>query len=138
MVTHGVILYEPFGGLCAALDAVLRNGIRVHRYYFSDISKPAQLVAKHRVHQLALQYPHQLPQTAVAHWDALPMDVTTITSQHLHAASGCQPQQWLVVAGPECKDFSPAGYNLGWDGKHSHTLLACVKLIGYLQQLHRS
>ena len=66
------------------------------------------------------------------------MDVTTITSQHPHAASSGQPQQWLVVARPKCKDFSPAGYNLGWDGKHSHTLLACVKLIGYLQQLHRS
>ena len=66
------------------------------------------------------------------------MDVTTITSQHLHAASGGQPHQWLVVAGPECKDFSPAGYNLSWNGKHSHTLLACVRIIGYLQQLQRT
>ena len=30
MVTHGIIWYEPFGGLCAALEAVLHNGIRVH------------------------------------------------------------------------------------------------------------
>ena len=58
MVTHGVILYEPFGGLCAALEAVLRNGVRVHRYYFSDISKPAQLVAHHRKQDLAQLYPH--------------------------------------------------------------------------------
>ena len=93
VVTQGIILYEPFGGLCAALKATLRNGIQVHRYYYSDISKPAQLVAMHLITQLARQYSRQLPPTAVAHWDALPMDVTIVTSQHLHAASGGQPHQ---------------------------------------------
>ena len=137
MVTHGIILYEPFGGLCAALEAVLRNGIRVHRYYYSDISLPAQLVAAHRIQQLSILYPNQLPPSATADWNCLPMDVTQVTSQHLHAASGGSAQQWLVVAGPECKDFSPAGYSRGWDGKHSHTLTACIRIIGYLQQLHR-
>ena len=53
MVAHGVILYKPFGGICAALEAVLRNGIRVHRYYYSDISTPAQLLARLRVQTLS-------------------------------------------------------------------------------------
>ena len=51
VITQGIISYEPFGGLCAALEATLRNGIQVHRYYYSDIS--AQLVAQHRINQLA-------------------------------------------------------------------------------------
>ena len=79
MVTHGDILYEPFRGLCAALEAVLRNGIHVHQYYNSDISKPAQLVAERRIQLLDQQYPLQLHRSAVAHWAALPTDVTTIT-----------------------------------------------------------
>jgi hypothetical protein len=29
----GIVLYEPFGGLCAGLEAMLRNGIKVHHYY---------------------------------------------------------------------------------------------------------
>ncbi|KZR98960.1 Uncharacterized protein APZ42_005382, partial [Daphnia magna] len=34
---EGIVLYEPFGGLCAGLDAVLASGIAVHQYYYSDI-----------------------------------------------------------------------------------------------------
>ena len=100
------------------VEAVVRNGVRVHRYYNYDISKPEQLVARQRIQVLPQQYPHQLPQNAMTQWDTLLMDVTTITSRHMHTASGGQPHQWLVVAGPECKDFSPVGYSLGWDGKH--------------------
>ena len=52
---HGVTMYEPFGGLCAGLEAALKHGIQVHRYLYSDTSIPAQLVAKHRIAALALQ-----------------------------------------------------------------------------------
>ena len=31
---YGVTLYEPFGGLCAGLEAVLRNNIPVLRYIY--------------------------------------------------------------------------------------------------------
>ena len=99
--------------LCAVLEGVLRNGNRVHWYYHFDISLPARLVAERRIQQLAQFYPHELPMSAVAHWAALPMDVTVQTSQHLHAASGGSAHQQLVIACPECKDFSPTGYSSG-------------------------
>jgi hypothetical protein len=48
MAKNGLTLYEPFGGLCAGLEAVLRSGIRVHQYFYSDNSNPARLVAEYR------------------------------------------------------------------------------------------
>ena len=75
VVTHGVILYEPFGGLYVALDAVLRNDIRVHRCDYSDLFCPPKQVAEFRIQQVTQQNPHQLPRSVVAHWAALPMDV---------------------------------------------------------------
>jgi hypothetical protein len=32
--TKGVILYEPFGGLCAGLEMVLRSGTPVAKYLY--------------------------------------------------------------------------------------------------------
>ncbi len=31
--TEGITLYEPFGGLCAGLEMVLRNGFVVRRWH---------------------------------------------------------------------------------------------------------
>ena len=33
----GVVVYEPFGGLCAGLEMALRNGLTIKRYLYSDI-----------------------------------------------------------------------------------------------------
>ena len=33
---QGIVLYEPFGGMCAGLEMVLRNGFRVNQYIYSD------------------------------------------------------------------------------------------------------
>ena len=60
----GLILYECFGGLCAGLESVLRNGIHIHKYLYSDISAPAQQDAKHRVEFLHQQYPNLFPLSA--------------------------------------------------------------------------
>ena len=45
----GVVLYEPFGGLCAGLEMLLRCGISVARYLYSDIDPVAQALAKVRM-----------------------------------------------------------------------------------------
>ena len=132
----GITLYEPFGGLCAGLEAALRTGLVVHRYLYSDISVPAQNVAARRINALRLQYPHLLPASATQDtFTALPMDVTQCTTEKLIQAGARDSRQWLVIAGPECKDFSPAGGNRGVQGMHAHTLQHCVRIIGTLQQL---
>ena len=134
----GVVLYEPCGGLCAGLEALLSNGIPVHKYLYSDTSAAAQLVAGHRLRHLRAAYPALLPETAVA--DSLvelPMDIHQVTSAHLVRAGALMGLQWVVITGPECKDFSPAGLNRGYSGKHSRTLDSCIRLIGTLQQLQR-
>ena len=138
-VHEGIVLYEPFGGLCAGLEAVLRNNITVHQYIYSDISSAALQVARYRVHTLQHQYPHLLSQAAIEDsFSTLPMDVCKVTTALLHTAGAANGRQWMVMAGPECKDFSPAGHSKGWSGKHSHTLLACMGIIGSLQQMQRA
>ena len=75
-LSHGVTLYEPLGGLCAGLEAVLRSGIKVHRYIYSDISPSAQAVARHRISRLRERYPQQLTAEATARtFNTLHMDV---------------------------------------------------------------
>jgi hypothetical protein len=56
-LTDGVTLYEPFGGLCAGLEMVLRAGISVKQYLYSDSDMTAQRIAQHRVRLLQTQYP---------------------------------------------------------------------------------
>ena len=138
-VHEGIVLYEPFGGLCAGLEAMLRNHVKIHRYLYSDTSPAAQKVARHRVQQLHNKYPHLLSQAAIEDaFNTLDMNVHNVSSASLHSAGACNGQQWMVIAGPECKDFSPAGSNRGMEGKHSDTMRACIRIIGTLQQLQRA
>jgi transposase InsO family protein len=132
------MLYEPCGGICAGLEAVLRNGITVSRYIYSDVSLAAQNVARTRVLALSDSYPRQLSRQAVQ-WafTTLPMDILQCNTQTLVSAGALQGEQWLVIAGPECKDFSPAGKNRGLAGPHAAVFRACIGLIGALQQLQR-
>jgi hypothetical protein len=44
--TKGVILYEPFGGLCAGLEMVLRCRIPVAKYLYSNIDPVTQSGAR--------------------------------------------------------------------------------------------
>ena len=133
---EGVVLYEPCGGLCAGLEATLRNGVRVRRYIYSDISEPAQEVAKFRLSQLQASYPGLLAASACqGAFNTLPMDIHQCTPDLLVQAGATHLMQWLVIAGPECKDFSPAGLGRGIKGRHSRTLHTCVQIVGALQQL---
>ena len=138
MDSAGVILYEPCGGLCAGLEALLSNGVKVHKYLYSDISAGAIRVARHRVQQLQQAYPTLLSTTAIAHtFSALPMDVHEVGMTDLILAGAESRLQWVVIAGPECQDFSPAGGSRGWGGVHAETLRSCINIIGFLQQLQR-
>jgi len=58
---EGVLLLELFGGICAGLEAALRNGMRVARYVYCDADPLAQRFCAHRVRVLQYWYPDLLP-----------------------------------------------------------------------------
>ena len=88
---HGIVLWEPFGGLCAGLEMALRNGFTIRQYYYGDIDPTAQQVARHRIRKLQTMYPLQLPEQALfSSFSALPMDVKQVTTAQLAAAQ--EPQ----------------------------------------------
>ena len=134
---HGIVLYEPFGGLCSGLEACLRNGFVVKQYLYSDIDPVAQAVAAFRVRQLQQQYPLLLSPAAASHsFDTLAADVTAVNTQQLARAAARNPGvPWLVVAGFPCQDLSLAGPSKGLAGTRSQLLFQLVEIIGALQQL---
>ena len=121
---HGIVLYEPFGGLCSGLEACLRNGFVVKQYLYSDIDPVAQAVAAFRVRQLQQQYPLLLSPAAASHsFDTLAADITAVNTQQLARAAARNPGvPWLVVAGFPCQDLSLAGPSKGLAGTRSQLL----------------
>ena len=134
----GVVVYEPFGGLCAGLEMVLRNGLPVSQYFYSDIDPLARSVAQHRLSLLQARYPALLPASALQFtFSALPQDVWEVTEQQLAALSARFPRQWLVVGGWECQDLSPAGNCKGLAGPKSSTFAPLVHILAALQRLQK-
>jgi len=133
---QGVVLLEPFGGLCAGLEMALRSGTAVQQYHYIDSSPAARAIAAHRLLQLQNMYPALLPCTAVQRAFALPQDIRLVTTQHLCSVGAQQQQhQWLVVAGWPCQDLSMAGSGAGIKGARSSLMHELVRLVGALQQL---
>lgn len=136
--TDGVVLLELFGGICTGLEMVLRSGVCVLQYIYCDIDPVAQRVAAHRMHHLSAQYPALFPIEAfVSAFTAVPQDVWQINTAALLHAGVQDGRQWLVVAGWECSDLSPAGQGAGLRGKHSNTFFALRQILGAIQQLQQ-
>ena len=107
----GLVVCELFGGICAGLEMVLRNGIPLFAYIYVDNDLVCQSIAAHRIQQLMAQYPHLLPATAVAQaFTSLPHDVWLITPSHLQALSYLFSHQWLVVGGVGIPGYEPSWY----------------------------
>jgi len=135
---EGVTLFEPFGGLCAGLDMCLALGLRIKRYLYSDIDPAARQVAQYRLQQLMAHYPACLPHSATLDtFTALPQDVRCIDAAALRDAGAGESGQWLVVAGWECQDLSPAGKGQGLQGPRSNTFFPLVHILAELQQMQQ-
>jgi hypothetical protein len=132
--SRGVVLLEPFGGLCAGLEMALRSGTVIQQYHYIDCDPTARAIAAHRVLQLLALYPTQLTHAAVKDMFSLPQDARAVTCQHL-LDLGARQQQWLVVAGWPCQDLSTAGSGQGMQGARSGLLHELVRIVGALQQL---
>jgi hypothetical protein len=99
--SQGVVLWEPFGGLCAGLEMVLRNGFTVAKYIYSDIDPLAQRVAAHRIRMLSSMYPNQLSEAAIAGYaNTLPMDVTVGSSNSSYSRQAMDGCGRLAVSRP--------------------------------------
>jgi hypothetical protein len=68
---------------------------------------------------------------------ALPQDVWQIDTLSLMRAGVQDGNQWLVIAGWECSDLSPAGGGAGLRGPHSSTFFALRRVLGATQQLQQ-
>ena len=138
--TAGVTLYEPFGGLAAGLEMLLRSNIPVTRYIYSDTSPQARAVAAHRLPLLTRQYGSTLlpPSAYERAFSTLPQDVYAITTGDLVQAGARDGTQWMVVAGWECQDLSPAGSGRGLQGRRSSSFFPLLSIVGALQQLQAS
>jgi site-specific DNA-cytosine methylase len=98
-------------GICTGLDALLRLGVRVNRYYYVDNDKVTRQVARFRLTELSARYPDQFPITAWTHAFDLPQDVRRVTDEVLDDIVGTVgDDQFLVIAGWPCQEYSPAGH----------------------------
>ena len=130
---QGVVLVELFGGLCAGLEACLRNGIAVRQYVYCDRDQQVQLVARHRLAYLQGVYPQLLPVSAVAGaLELWPQDVREIEPRHVHQLRelGGAVMLW---AGWECQDLSAAGSGRGLQGRRSSTFFPLHDVLGQLR-----
>ncbi len=73
---RGLVLHEPFGGLCAGLEATLRNGFKVSQDVYSDTEPAVQRIALHCRRTLQSLYLSQLATSALEGcFSLLPVDV---------------------------------------------------------------
>jgi site-specific DNA-cytosine methylase len=130
----GVVVVELFGGLCAGLEACLRNGWKVVQYVYVDKDDAVRRVAAYRVAGLAAAYPDQLPlaacEGAFTRW---PQDVDRIRAEHVEQLKQ-QGRPCVLWAGWECQDLSPAGSGKGLAGRHSSTFFALHKVLVQMQE----
>ena len=139
ILQSGVTLFEPFGGICAGLEMLLRNGITVNRYIYADINPAAQAIAKHRLQELSHTFPYQLlPPAWKEAFSSLPQDVRQINESALINSGATDRTQWVIIAGSECQDLSPAGSNQGLSGHKSSTLFPLLSMVATLQRLQKS
>ena len=130
----GVVMVELFGGLCAGLEACLRNGWVISRYVYVEKDAAVRGLAGHRLHRLSQQYPAQLPRAAWAEaFGFWPQDVLALGDQHLAQLQRVAGPV-LVWAGWECQDLSAAGAGRGLVGSRSSTFFALHRVLLGLQQ----
>ncbi len=114
---------------------ILRHGITVNRYIYADTSEVARQVIEHRLTMLSSRYPNQLPPAAwTGAFTTLPMDVHSISKQHLQQMVG-PGEQWLLVAGWQCEDLSLAGSGKGLSGSKSSSYFKLISILHDLQDV---
>ena len=85
--SEGVSLIELCGGMCVGLEMLLRSGVKVNQYFYSDIDPKARAVAEFRVANFSAQYPRLFSPKAWETMFMLPQNIEFITNEHLDTHS---------------------------------------------------
>jgi transposase InsO family protein len=129
----GISLVELCAGLATGLTALLQTGVTVNKYYYVDKDPVARAVAKYRLAELSAKYPIQFPITAWVTAFDLPQDVAKLNHQNLgEVIDRYGNDQFLVVAGWPCQEYSPAGH--GNVGARAGLLEDVLRVIRWLQR----
>lgn len=119
---EGVVVLELFAGMAAGLEAVLRTGIKVRKYYYCDRDDDTRKMARHRLDELRTEFPDLLMEQAVqACQSTFPQDVRHIGEEQLQML-GVDID--VLIAGWSCQGMSWAGAGEGLE----HAETACVRI----------
>lgn len=130
---QGITLIELFGGICTGLEAVLKCGMRVDRYFYCDIHPVAQLIAQQRIEALQQEYPTQFTGKACSNtFCMLPQDVCYVQQGHIQQLGHVD----LVIAGWPCQGFSSAGQGQGLADAQSGLFVDLVQIMNWIQELN--
>jgi hypothetical protein len=77
----GLVLCEPFGGMCTGLEMIFRCYIPTHRYYYNDVDPIARTLAVTRSITLHERFPLLLPNVAFQHAFVLPHEINDVDSE---------------------------------------------------------
>ncbi|KAK3249710.1 hypothetical protein CYMTET_40875 [Cymbomonas tetramitiformis] len=131
---QGATCYEPCGGMCAGLEMLLRNGVKVNKYLYQDVSEHSKRVVSVRCAEMVRRYPAQLRAGALS-LEVLPDEMKLTTRDMLIQQGALTGEQWVLICGYPCQDLSLAGKQDGLDGKHSRLFYVVVRVTSMLQQL---
>ena len=96
---HGIILFEPLGGLASGLEACLLNGLPVKRYYCCEPNREARQALLQRLPRLTDRQPSLLPASS---WTdtfiTVPQLASDITEQHLRLVGDSGSGPVLICA----------------------------------------
>ena len=126
-----IAVLELCGGIGVGLEAVLKSGYDVSQYQYCDIDPKARDAVRFRLANLTAKYPEQFPPHAWQNSFGLPQDVTLVSTGDLKQHLGTNSQQWLVIAGWPCQEYSAAGR--GKVGKRAALLADVCRIIRWVQ-----
>jgi len=129
---RGLVLVELCAGIATGLEALLKQGVRIKKYYYVDNSELARKVAKHKLTNLSAKYSELFPLDAWRRSFDLPQDVTRVTRADVEDLNLDHITPTLVIAGWPCQEYSPAG--LGKVGRRAALLDDVTRIIRYLQE----
>jgi hypothetical protein len=104
----------------------------VLRYIYADTDPDAIAIARHRMPILTSRYgSHLFPNTAWERaFNTLPMNIYQINYPALQGAHAIDNTKWILIAGWECQNLSPAGNHLR--GPHSNSYYPLIRTLSAL------
>jgi site-specific DNA-cytosine methylase len=125
--SSGMVVVELCSSLGATTEALLRQGVKIHKVYACENDAKMRLINEERLATFCKLYPKQISERAVidAHTH-LPHDIRQI--RRSHAATMERPD--LVVVGFPCQGFSRASGNaLGLRDSRTKLLEEAIRVI---------